>query len=299
MKNLTKTIIALAITSVSVSTLAMPDPGLTLRIAQLEHQVARLDRVDANHADNIRDNNQITSSNAQGVHNNNQWLGQLQERVDHQAGDVFANGEDIGTQRHMIQSNSDDIAGQQTEINSNRQSVAALGSQVQENANHALDNKADNQRQQTEINHNREVSSANALRLAQDEAEQANAVANANHRAAHAEQVAQDDRALIEENSNKIAQNSQDIQELRKDFEDMAKKVDGAYAESAAFAGLVSPYGVGNFAITAAVGHHGQADAVAFGVGERFTENFTAKLGGAYDTATESMSAYAGVGYEF
>lgn len=101
------------------------------------------------------------------------------------------------------------------------------------------------------------------------------------------------------QNSEAIARNQRDIQSLRADFEEMAKKVDGAYAESAAFAGLVSPYGVGKLSVTAALGYHGQAQAIAIGVGERFSENLTAKLGGAYDTATQSSTAYVGVGYEF
>ncbi|NOH78700.1 hypothetical protein F0231_02985 [Vibrio sp. RE86] len=96
-----------------------------------------------------------------------------------------------------------------------------------------------------------------------------------------------------------ILQNHNEIQGLKQDMIQMAKEVDGAYAESAAFAGLVEPYGVGKLSITAALGYHGDAQAVAFGVSERFSGQLTAKLGGAYDTATKTESAFVGVGYEF
>lgn len=82
-------------------------------------------------------------------------------------------------------------------------------------------------------------------------------------------------------------------------MEKMSRNIDGAYAEAATFAGLVNPYSLGKLSISAGVGYHGDAEAIAIGIGKRFNEKFTTKLGGAYDTAIESMSAYAGVGFEF
>jgi len=69
--------------------------------------------------------------------------------------------------------------------------------------------------------------------------------------------------------------------------------------QSTAFAGLVSPYNVGKINTTVALGHSGSANALALGAGMRINEQFTVKLGGAYDTGTEQVSSYVGAGWEW
>ncbi|GAM72360.1 adherence and invasion outermembrane protein [Vibrio sp. JCM 19236] len=105
--------------------------------------------------------------------------------------------------------------------------------------------------------------------------------------------------ARIDANEKAIAQNSQDIKDLRKAFEHQAEVMDGAMAQGIATSSLVMPYNVGKISTTVALGHSGSADAIAGGLGMRFTENFTARANVAYDTGSENVSVGAGVGYEW
>lgn len=89
------------------------------------------------------------------------------------------------------------------------------------------------------------------------------------------------------------------VEGLHQSFEDMAKQVEGSYAVSAAFTGLTEPHDIGKTSISIGLGNYRSANALAFGVGERFNENFTAKLGGAYNNETSSLSSYAGIGLDF
>ena len=60
------------------------------------------------------------------------------------------------------------------------------------------------------------------------------------------------------------------IKENRKELKESA-------AQSAALAGLFQPYSVGKFNATAAVGGYRDEQAIAVGVGYRFTENVAGK----------------------
>ncbi|MCG9751531.1 YadA-like family protein [Vibrio brasiliensis] len=79
----------------------------------------------------------------------------------------------------------------------------------------------------------------------------------------------------------------------------MAQEVNGAYASAAAMNGLTEPYNVGSVMVSVGVGHHGNSDAVAFGMGERFNEHVTAKAGASVNSSSSTMTTYAGIGYEF
>ncbi|MCK8081413.1 YadA-like family protein [Vibrio sp. 1CM24A] len=103
----------------------------------------------------------------------------------------------------------------------------------------------------------------------------------------------------IQDLQAKTNKNEQDIKDLRSDFERQAKELDGVAATAGAFAGLVDPYGVGKTNATVGLGYHGDAQAIAVGVGRRWNEQFTTKLGGAYDTGSESATLYAGAAYEW
>ncbi|MGV2990629.1 YadA-like family protein, partial [Vibrio sp. E150_011] len=109
----------------------------------------------------------------------------------------------------------------------------------------------------------------------------------------------QNNEAAITKNSSDIAQNKNDIRDLRNALEDQAKVMDGAMAQGIATSSLVMPYNVGKITTTVALGHSGSADAIAGGVGIRFTKNFTARSNIAYDTGSENVSIGAGVGYEW
>ncbi|URM15310.1 YadA-like family protein [Vibrio splendidus] len=103
----------------------------------------------------------------------------------------------------------------------------------------------------------------------------------------------------IQDLQAKTNKNENDIKDLRSDFERQAKELDGVAATAGAFAGLVDPYGVGKTNATVGLGYHGDAQAIAVGVGRRWNEQFTTKLGGAYDTGSESATLYAGAAYEW
>ncbi|WP_261817280.1 YadA C-terminal domain-containing protein [Vibrio gallicus] len=353
MKTVTKTLLALSVASVSVNALAAQTLEQQLHdlktysysTAGAEERLITQNRLaNADTATLAESNRRATVGNAETSHNNNQWLGQVQQQADSNHRAAVGNAETshnnnqwLGQVQQQADSNHRAAVGNaETSHNSNQwlgrvqKQQESQRQQLTENAGHTLENRANLERQGVQVTANTQTTHNNSQGVAEnahralenramverDEAvlaqhqhtldthtqalsNQQKQVATVSNQAAHAENLAERNRALVEQNSEKVAQNSADLKDLRKDFEQMAKNVDGAYAESAAFAGLVDPYGVGHFTVTTAVGYHGDAQAVAVGVGERFTEHFTAKLGGAYDTATESMSAYAGVGYEF
>lgn len=80
------------------------------------------------------------------------------------------------------------------------------------------------------------------------------------------------------------------IKENRKELRESA-------AQSAALAGLFQPYSVGKFNATAAVGGYRDEQAIAVGVGYRFTENVAGKV--AVAAGGPSASWNAGVNFEF
>lgn len=126
-------------------------------------------------------------------------------------------------------------------------------------------------------------------------------------------QAIQMDETLIQENSQQVTSltqhlhsdeqqiqaNTQEIKGLRQDLERMANDINGAYADAAALNGLTDPYNIGSVMVSVGVGHHGNADALAVGMGERFNEHVTAKAGASLNSSTSTMTTYAGVGYEF
>ncbi|MGR6841410.1 YadA C-terminal domain-containing protein [Aliivibrio wodanis] len=197
-----------------------------------------------------------------------------QARITHNEESVNALGERVDKSTQLVTNNHEAIHKIQGNEQHNSQLIVSNTQGVKANTQHVSENKEAIHLQQSIALKDEQLMSANSHAIKQEQRD-------------------------ITTNSDAIARNQTEIKGLRKDMENMAKNIDGAYAESAAFAGLVDPYGVGNIAVTAALGYHGDAEAVAVGIGERFNENLTAKLGGAYDTATDSMSAYAGIGYEF
>ncbi|ELS2600738.1 TPA: immunoglobulin-binding protein [Escherichia coli] len=80
------------------------------------------------------------------------------------------------------------------------------------------------------------------------------------------------------------------IKENRKELRESA-------VQSAALAGLFQPYSVGKFNATAAVGGYRDEQAIAVGVGYRFTENVAGKV--AVAAGGSSASWNAGVNFEF
>ncbi|HCP9347965.1 TPA: YadA-like family protein [Escherichia coli] len=80
------------------------------------------------------------------------------------------------------------------------------------------------------------------------------------------------------------------IKENRKELRESA-------AQSAALAGLFQPYSVGKFNATAVVGGYRDEQAIAVGVGYRFTENVAGKV--AVAAGGSSASWNAGVNFEF
>ncbi|MEF1173311.1 YadA C-terminal domain-containing protein, partial [Vibrio sinaloensis] len=219
----------------------------------------------------------------------------LQATQNTQQQSITANQHASAHNQQLITANTDSIAQQDKAIQRNQQKTQALDTVQQQHSQSIANNTQQVKTNAQNIAATGQIASANSQAISQQQSVMRN----------EDQQIAQNHRAIEQEqrdvatNSAAIAKNRNDIYELRQDMENMAKNIDGAYAESAAFAGLVDPYGVGNIAVTAALGYHGDAEAIAVGIGDRFNEHLTGKLGGAYDTATESMSAYVGIGYEF
>lgn len=97
----------------------------------------------------------------------------------------------------------------------------------------------------------------------------------------------------------KIANIESDVVDLRIDLKEQGKRIDGIGALSMANANLITPYAVGKLNATAAVGHYGQANAFAAGIGYRVNEHLTLRASGAYETAAQDVGLGAGVGFEF
>ncbi len=354
MNNLKKTVLAVVVSSVSMSALAQSQ-FTDERLERMEHAVWQhagiSDRRDTaieqvndrqqrsinqlvdfardaektlpNHEQRLDAYGKLIVSNAGRSVQNGRDIQSLQTKTDTQTQLIMSNRQVAEQNKQELARNEQLDNAQAGAILRNRQDVQHLQSQQQanhkqgelnaqhanENTQHAFENHVAIEKMQASEHNNEQAVTANTQHANENtqhafenhvalEQQQARVASDEVAIASNSQAVQQEQRAIAQ-NSNAIQQNQQDIQSLREDMEKMAKNVDGAYAESAAFAGLVDPYGVGNVAVTAALGYHGDAQAVAVGIGERFNENFTAKLGGAYDTATESMSAYAGVGYEF
>ncbi|EHJ6107926.1 YadA-like family protein [Escherichia coli] len=111
-------------------------------------------------------------------------------------------------------------------------------------------------------------------------------------------------KQTAQKNSQSIAANSRQLQEhnarlndhqrqIRENHEEMKR----AAAQSAALAGLFQPYSVGKFNATAALGGYSDKQAVAVGVGYRFSEQTAAKAGIA--ASDGDVSYNVGVNFEF
>lgn len=111
-------------------------------------------------------------------------------------------------------------------------------------------------------------------------------------------------RAVTERNSRAIASQSRILEEhnLRLDSQQRQinenhEEMKRAAAQSAALAGLFQPYSVGKFNATAAVGGYSDKQAVAVGMGYRFSEQAAAKAGTAFSDGDVSWNV--GVNWEF
>lgn len=193
------------------------------------------------------------------------------------------------------QSNDRRVAKDETLITNNEQAIAAIHQKVDVTTKQAqINDQSINQTSRSLhsdgklIKNNKQGISENKQQLV---SEQHQIQANTGN-------IAKTNQTLhVDE--QQIQSNTQEISNLRKDFERMANNINGAYAEAAALNGLTEPHNVGNIMVSLGLGHHGNADALAFGAGERLNEHLTAKVGAAYNSATSTMTSYMGVGYEF
>lgn len=241
----------------------------------------------------------LHSYNADAIDNNSLAIEQQQQQIDNM---IDANAQsltmlaDLHHNNYLLtEDNKNAISKQRvtlkkqtSQVEINNQHISDITEQAQRTATQTKANTEQNNRQNTKIDENSGQISANTHEIH-------NLGDNMRSVNQSIDQVELDFAA----NAKNIASNKAAISGLQQDFTNMKGYINGAYAESAAFAGLVNPYGVGKFAISASIGHHEDQEAVAIGIGERFNENVTAKLGGAYDTASESVSVYAGIGFEF
>ncbi|HAM9430243.1 TPA: immunoglobulin-binding protein [Escherichia coli] len=90
---------------------------------------------------------------------------------------------------------------------------------------------------------------------------------------------------------------SERMNNMQEQIKENRKELRESAAQSAALAGLFQPYSVGKFNATAAVGGYRDEQAIAVGVGYRFTENVAGKV--AVAAGGSSASWNAGVNFEF
>lgn len=113
--------------------------------------------------------------------------------------------------------------------------------------------------------------------------------------------------ARIDQNSARIDKNATDIKDLRQDFESLSKdyysfkeKTNGAIAGVAAMGQIPQPYGVGNAMIGAGVGAYDGEQAIAVGLGYRYSESVTMRAAIAANSGNDMEPVIAaGVGYEW
>ncbi|GEA59722.1 YadA C-terminal domain-containing protein [Vibrio comitans] len=189
---------------------------------------------------------------------------------------------------HDIQANTDYVSSVEANTVTNAQDIQANTDYVAHVEENTVVNAHD-------IQANKVNTTTNSKRI-----DTQNSAIDANYGRTRANQAhIADNSNRIAQNESDIAQNKTDIQDLRSAFEEQAKVMDGAMAQGIATSSLVMPYNVGKISTTVALGHSGEANAIAGGVGVRFTENFTARSNIAYDTGSENVSIGAGVGYEW
>ncbi|WP_350337384.1 YadA-like family protein [Escherichia coli] len=102
-------------------------------------------------------------------------------------------------------------------------------------------------------------------------------------------------RLDLTEASQKMA--TERMNNMQEQIKENRKELRESAAQSAALAGLFQPYSVGKFNATAAVGGYRDEQAIAVGVGYRFTENVAGKV--AVAAGGSSASWNAGVNFEF
>ncbi|WP_415668909.1 YadA-like family protein, partial [Vibrio rarus] len=178
-------------------------------------------------------------------------------------------------------SNKTSITAATTDINANKTSISSNKTAIASNSSKLATHEATIKTATTERHANTASIASNTTSITSNRT----AIADNSH--------------AIGTNSANIASNKLEIDGLRADLEKQSKKMDGSMAQAGAFAGLVNPYGVGKINMTAAVGHSGDANAIAIGSGYRVNENLTLKVGGAYDSASEQVTSYAGMGFEW
>ncbi|HGW5506707.1 TPA: YadA C-terminal domain-containing protein [Citrobacter koseri] len=84
---------------------------------------------------------------------------------------------------------------------------------------------------------------------------------------------------------------------LQKQISNNRKEIRESAAQNAALAGLFQPYSVGKFNATAALGGYSDKQAVAIGIGYRFTDNVAGKM--AVAAGGDSVSWNTGISLEF
>ncbi|MFD2267929.1 YadA C-terminal domain-containing protein [Vibrio thalassae] len=198
------------------------------------------------------------------------------------------NAQHIAKTEHRVASDEQQIANNAQHIAKTERRVSSDEQQISNNAQHIAKTERRVASDEQQIANNAQHISNTERRVASDEQQISN---NTQHITKTEQRLNSDEQ--------QIQRNTQDIKDLRKDFERMADDINGAYAEAAALNGLTEPHNVGSIMVSVGLGHHGNADALAFGAGERFNEHLTAKVGAAYNSATSAITTYVGMGYEF
>ncbi|RNI68395.1 YadA C-terminal domain-containing protein [Escherichia coli] len=104
-------------------------------------------------------------------------------------------------------------------------------------------------------------------------------------------------RKAIQSNSRQLQEHNARLNDHQRQIRENHEEMKRAAAQSAALAGLFQPYSVGKFNATAALGGYSDKQAVAVGVGYRFSEQTAAKAGIA--ASDGDVSYNVGVNFEF
>ena len=263
------------------------------------------------------------SALAMSTHNNNGWLVQLQGETDAQGGQMAHLNIEANKQAGVQQNQAQQLAEQGNQLDEMRVATQAQQQRLNNGEqsakaqlNQLTSMRAITDEQQQKLSNVEQSAKAQRNQLANMRAttdEQLQKLSNVEQSATvqgdqlkNMQVVSQQQGKQLDQTNMQVVRNTQLSQDntqrivsLREELEQMSGALDGSYASAAAFTGLVDPYGVGNLSVSLGLGTHGSAQAVALGVGERFNEHFTLKVGGAYNSSTNSVTAYAGAGFEF
>ena len=206
---------------------------------------------------------------------------------------IATNKADIATNKANIAANKADIATNKADIAANKTDIAANKANIDK-----VNEKADLANRANDVQ-NKQIAGLQSANLAQDKliaTNKADIDTNKADIAANKTDIAAN-RTLIQE--YKIYSEGQ-FKAVNSRIDSLDEKMKKGFASQAALSGLFQPYNVGKFNMSVAIGGFDSEQAMAFGSGYRFNENFALKAGIASDLSGFDHVTYnIGANFEF